>query len=128
MIVKNPVLLKRVRKVPKSFSWLDHRLVSDRHIDVCSHAAAALYLFLVCVGDDKGLSYYGDKSIMRKLSMDDQTLESARSDLIKFGLIAWQKPIYQVLCLEPVVHRKRENGPLMSFGDIMRNAMEASND
>ena len=51
MIVKSPILPKRVRKVPKGFSWIDHRLVSDRHIDRCSHEAGALYLFLVCVGD-----------------------------------------------------------------------------
>jgi hypothetical protein len=46
MIVKSPILPNRVRKVPKSFSWIDHRLVSDRHIERCSHTAATLYLFL----------------------------------------------------------------------------------
>jgi len=34
--------------------------------------------------------------------MDQQTLQTARSDLIRNELLAWQKPIYQVLCLEPV--------------------------
>lgn len=129
MIVKHPVLPKRVRKVPQSFSWIDHRLVSDRHIDLCTHAAAALYLFLVCVGDDKGLSYYGDTSIMRKLSMDNQSFQNARSGLIKHGLIAWQKPIYQVLSLEPAVaESKRAKSSVMSLGDIMKNAMEACDD
>lgn len=129
MIVKSPVLPKRVRKVPRSFSWIDHRLVSDRHIDLCSHAAAALYLFLVCVGDEEGLSYYGDQSIMSKLSMDQQTLQTARSDLIRNGLLAWQKPIYQVLCLEPVVDpNKRRQASTMSLGDILKNAMEVKSD
>ncbi len=89
MIEKSPVLANRMRKIPKCFSWIDHRLVSDKHIDMCSHTALALYLFLVCVGDDKGLSYYGDKSIMSKLSMDHQTLQTARSDLVQNGLLAW---------------------------------------
>ena len=99
MIVKSPVLPDQMRKIPESFSWIDHRLVSEKHIDLCSHAAAAMYLFLVCVGDDKGLSYYGDKFIISKLSMDLQTLQSAQSDLVQNGLLAWQTPIYQVLCL-----------------------------
>jgi hypothetical protein len=127
MIVKSPILPKRVRKVPKSFSWIDHRLVSDRLIELCSHAAATLYLFLLCVGDDKGLSYYGDKSIMSKLSMDQQTLENARSDLSRNGLLAWQKPIYQVLSLEPVVAKEnRREGSAMSLGDILKKAMEGA--
>ena len=127
MIVKSPILPKRVRKVPGSFSWIDHRLVSDRHIDLCSHAAATLYLFLVCVGDDKGLSYYGDRSIMKKLSMDNQGLQNARSELIRNELLAWQKPIYQVLCLAPA-HKSRRAGSVMSLGDVLKNAMEVKSD
>jgi hypothetical protein len=126
MIVKSPVLPNLVRKIPESFSWIDHRLVSYKYIDLCSHAAAALYLFLVCVGDDKGLSYYGDNSIMIKLSMDQETLQAARSDLVLNALIAWQKPIYQVLCLVPA-HKRRHAGSVMSLGDVLKNAMEVSN-
>lgn len=128
MIAKFPISPQRVRKVPKSFSWIDHRLVSDRYIDRCTHAAAVLYLFFVCVGDDKGLSYYGDQSIMKKLSMDQQALQDARSELIRNGLIAWQKPIYQVLCLEPVGKNKRREGSAMVLGDIFKKAMEGGND
>jgi hypothetical protein len=122
MIVKEPILKHRVRKVPKSFSWIDHRLVRDNHSATCSHAEAALYLFLVCVADEKGLSYYGDKSIMEKISMDQQTLEKARSGLIRNSLIAWRHPIYQVLCLQPV-STIRSSGPAMSLGDILKAAM-----
>jgi len=125
MIVKSPIVRNRVRKVPKSFSWIDHRLVRDKYIDRFSHPAATLYLFLVCVADDKGLSYYGDQTIMGKLSMDLQTLQDARSDLILHGLIAWQKPLYQVLCLEPfAVEQKRRQGTTMKLGDILKKAME----
>ena len=118
MIVKSPILSQRVRQVPQSFSWVDHRLVRDRHIDLCSHAEGSLYLFLVCVADDKGLSFYGDQSIMARLSMDQPTLADARSGLIKNNLIAWQKPVYQVLCLQPM-KRDNRNGSLMSLKDIL---------
>jgi hypothetical protein len=126
MIVKTPILPGRVRKVPKSFSWIDHRLVGDGYIDRCSHAAGALYLFLVCVGDDKGLSYYGDASVMSKLAMDKATFESARSDLVRMGLIAWQKPLYQVLCLEPAI--KRGPASALSLGDIFKKVLEVAHD
>jgi len=123
MIIKTPVLPDRVRNVPKSFSWIDHRLVSDRHIERCSHAAGILYLFLVCVGDADGLSYYGDQTLMAKLSMDADTLQKSRSDLVGLSLIAWQKPIYQVLSLEPVSHG-RSMASLMGLGDILKKAMK----
>lgn len=121
MIAKSPILKQRIRKVPKSFSWVDHRLVRDRHIENCSHSQAALYLFLVCVADDKGLSFYGDPALMAKLSMDQTTLDQARSGLIKNGLIAWQKPIYQVLSLEPINWDNR-TGSMMSLKDILGGA------
>jgi hypothetical protein len=80
---KNACFENRIRKVPKSFSWLDHRLVQHRYIESLSHSQAALYLFLVCVADDKGLSYYGDPALMKKLGMDQACLNEARSGLIQ---------------------------------------------
>lgn len=74
-----------------------------------------------------GLSFYGDKAIMDKLSMDLQTLQNARSGLIKNSLIAWRTPIYQVLSLEPANNVQRP-GSGMSLGDILRTAMEVKND
>ena len=128
MVSKIPIVVERIRKVPRQFSWIDHRLVRDRHIENCSHAAAALYLFLVTVGDAKGLSYYGDKSITKRLSMDQSTLNKARADLIHTGLIAWQKPLYQVLSLD---RPQREKQPprskmknALSLGDILNMARE----
>jgi len=128
MIEKVPIVAGRIRKVPRHFSWIDHRLIRDRHIEKCSHQAAALYLFLVTVGDAKGLSYYGDRSITKRLSMNQATLDHARDELMRAGLIAWQKPLYQVLALDvpavdkPVRRSNMEN-PL-SLGDILKTAME----
>ena len=121
MIVKSPILEQRIRKVPKGFSWVDHRLVRDRHIENCSHSQAALYLFLVCVADNQGLSFYGDPALMVKLSMDQPTLDQARSGLVRNSLIAWQRPIYQVLSLEPL-RRNNRVGSMMSLRDILGGA------
>ncbi len=118
MIVKNPILKQRIRKIPKSFSWVDHRLVRERYMESCTHEQSALYLFLVCVSDARGLSYYSDKSIMEKLDMDIQFLKEARSGLIKNNLIAWQKPIYQILSLEPRINNCR-SGQMMSLSDLL---------
>ena len=109
--------------MPKQFNWVDHRLVGDRHIDKCSVPAAALYLFLVTVSDAKGLSYYSDRTICSRLSMDPATLTGARANLIKADLIAYKAPLYQVLSLEliPPVARSAMDRPL-SLGDILKKA------
>jgi hypothetical protein len=131
MVSKVPIVVQRIRKVPKHFSWIDHRLVRDRHIGNCSHAAAALYLFLVTVGDQKGLSYYSDKSIVKYLSMEKSILQQARADLIRIGLIAWQRPLYQVLSLEKPEAEKppAPRSPMdkaLSLGEILNMAREAA--
>lgn len=103
MIKKRPIYPHRLRRIPSQFSWVDHRLVRDRHIESCSHPALALYLFLVTVADREGLSYYSDPSLMSRLGMDAQTLSSARQDLIRASLVAYEEPLYQVLSLDPAM-------------------------
>ena len=100
MAIKRVICSERVRKIPTQFSWVDHRLVRERHIERCDAHAAALYLFLVTVADVQGLSYYSDASLGRSLSMDPVRLSKARGDLIRAGLIAYQRPLYQVLALD----------------------------
>ena len=85
MVQKRLLCPQRVRKTPKQFSWVDQRLVRDGHIERLSHRAASLYLFLVTVADARGLSYYSDPSICRRLGMDDGTLQSARRELMRVG-------------------------------------------
>jgi hypothetical protein len=93
----------RLRRVPPQFSWIDQRLVREGYIGRGNVHALALYLMLVTVADSQGLSYYGDASIGRLLSMQPGQLERARTDLIRLGLIAYERPLYQVLSLEPPV-------------------------
>lgn len=110
--------------MPQQFSWVDQRLVRQRRIDHCSHPAAALYLLLITVGDAKGMSYYSDASIMRRLSMDPTTLREARENLVQAGLIAFKKPLYQVLSLDEVEMTKPQ--PLshpLSLEQIFKKAL-----
>jgi hypothetical protein len=76
---------------------VDHRLVRDHHIELLTHEAAALYLFLVTVADSQGLSYYSDNSISERLGMEPPNLLLARRCLLKSKLVAYTKPLYQVL-------------------------------
>jgi len=103
MTHKFPICPDRIRTIPEQFSWVDHRLVRDRHIELLSHEAAALYLFLITVADCQGLSYYADASLCERLAMDAPTLASARACLLKFRLLAYKKPLYQVLALSDVL-------------------------
>jgi len=97
---KRPLSLAKLRHVPQQFSWVDQRLVRERHIEQLSHAACALYLFLITVADAQGLSYYADPSLCQRLSMTASELHQARQVLIPRGLVAYQPPLYQVLALD----------------------------
>ncbi|MGH8570906.1 MAG: hypothetical protein ACREXU_23595 [Gammaproteobacteria bacterium] len=100
MLVKRVLSPARIRKLPKQFSWVDQRLVRERYTNRCDANALALYLFLVTVADAQGLSYYSDAAIGRSLSLDVSSLSKARSALVQASLIAYDKPLYQVLALD----------------------------
>ena len=97
---KRPISSTKLRQVPSQFSWVDQRLVRERYIDQLSHEACALYLFLVTVADAHGLSYYAESSLCQRLSMTGPELHQARRALITRGLVAYQRPLYQVLALD----------------------------
>lgn len=97
---KHPLSFPKLRTVPRQFSWVDQRLVRERYIDQLSHQACALYLFLVTVADAQGLSYYADASLCQRLSMTATELLQARQALITQGLVAYHRPLYQVLALD----------------------------
>jgi hypothetical protein len=120
MTHKFPICPERIRSIPEQFSWIDHRLVRDRHIEGLSHEAAALYLFLVTVADCQGLSYYSEASLCARLTMDAAALASARACLRKAGLVLYKKPLYQVLPIgdPPAPKRAGAPGEPMDAGEI----------
>ena len=97
---KRPISLDKLRRVPPQFSWVDQRLVRDHYIDQLSPQACALYLFLVTVADAHGLSYYADPSLCQRLSLTSTELSQARQVLIMRDLVAYQRPLSQVLALD----------------------------
>jgi len=98
-VIKMPVMPARVRRVPESFSWVDHRLVREGHINGRSHPALALYLFLVTVADAQGLSYWSENALARRLRLDLVRLREVRTELEAAGLVAYEPPVWQVLAL-----------------------------
>jgi hypothetical protein len=66
-------------------------------------------VLLVCAADAQGLSYYSDARIAQVLALAPQALSQARRQLIELGLIAYQKPLYQLLSLEG--ERTAESSP-----------------
>jgi len=100
MIPKHVICPERRRRLPRSFSWLDHRLARSGHLKKCGSDALALYLLLVIVGDADGLSYYSDASMCTLLPLTEGKLSAARENLINVGLIAYEAPLYQVLGLD----------------------------
>ena len=93
---------ERLRHVPRQFSWIDQRLVRDRHIHGRSPEALALYLFLCTVADAQGASYYSDTTTGKTLTFSSTRLRDARTELIAAGLI-----VCTTLTLLPLFGRSR---------------------
>lgn len=95
MISRNPIAPPR--PVPSGFGWIDHRFLRDGHICRVSREAIALYLLLVLAADSNGISFYGDRLIRHLLGFSQPDFENARGELVSAGLVAWEKPVYQLL-------------------------------
>ena len=124
---------RRLRRVPSTFSWVDHRLVREGRLRGLSHEAQALYLFLVTVSDAEGLSYYSDAKAAEALSMGESALAPARTELLRADLIAYRYPLYQVLSLDrtqpsiPNVQpgRGRTDAQAVPIGDVLAQMLRA---
>jgi hypothetical protein len=97
---KHPRSSTQLRRVPSQFSWVDQRLVREHGMDQLRHAACALSRFLITVAEAHGLSFYADRSLCQRLSMPHEGLHQARQALIQLGLVAYQRPLYQVFALD----------------------------
>src|ERR1035438_7949792 len=118
-MLKRVICPARLRQVPPQFNWIDHRLVRDKYICGRSAQALALYLFLLTVADAQGLSYYSNAAISRLLPLDEPALAQARQELVAAQLIAYQRPLYQVLALgEPTTLAPRVSEPRL-LGELL---------
>lgn len=103
MIEKRVLCRERVREVPEQFSWIDQRLVRHEHIRRCDCRGLALYLMLVTVGDAQGVSYYSEEKMAGLLGISGAEVVQARRQLVSADLIAYERPLYQVLSLPVLV-------------------------
>ena len=128
-IKKHLLRPERVREVPRSFSWIDHRLIRDGHLLRLQPPEILLYFFLVLVGDQHGLSYYSLRSIARYLKLPPEQIDSARTRLCHRSLIAYEAPLYQVLSIParpepmPDTASGRRGGDADSVGEILQRVM-----
>jgi len=99
MIEKTPLCPQRVRKITGSFAFIEHRFLSDGFWRSLTHHELLLYLFMVLVGDRKGLSYYSFDKICSLLQVSTEQYLLARNGLIEKDLIAFDGLLFQVLSL-----------------------------
>ena len=81
---------QRVRRIEKSFAWIDHRLLRNGFLPVMTHHDQSLYLFLVLAADRNGVSFYRKEKICDQLGLDFGAFEVARDRLIDLKLIAFE--------------------------------------
>ena len=128
MMQKRILCPDRLRQVPAQFSWLDQRLVRENFLRRAQPTAWALYLVLVTVADAQGLSYYSDATLSRLLQLEPMSLAQARQQLVAADLVAYQKPLYQVLALPVSTAASAPSGTRLgqplSVGDLLRRALE----
>jgi hypothetical protein len=124
-IQKRLLLPDRVRRPPEEgFSWVDRRFLQD-YAARLSRDAILLYFFYSAVSDQQGLSFYGESTIAVRLKLPEKVVFDARAELIAHDLIAWQRPLTQVLSLPQPTLRRRSG--LQSMGDLFRSAGNAPN-
>lgn len=99
MIKKEIINMDRVRKIQYPFGWMPQRFITGGFMKICSQSEISLYIFLSIVSDKYGLSFYGDKTICGLLGITEETLKHSRQLLEERDLIAYKKPLYQVLAL-----------------------------
>ncbi len=114
----------RVRRIRDGFSWMDRRFVREGWMERLSREEILLYLFLVAVADKQGLSYWGDPRVAAMLKLPRGEVERARDGLVRQGLVAYERPLYQVLDLTPLPTASRGGEPT-SLGEILRRMASA---
>jgi hypothetical protein len=122
-----PVLLpERLRKIPRSFAWIDHRLRSGGCLASMTAEEAALYLFLALAADRQGLSCWRLDRMERDLPFEVADLKQARERLIAGDLVAFRPwgprsvdGSYQVLSLSGVGAAARRTGSVTSLGEAL---------
>ena len=107
---------QRVRQVPPSFAWIDHRLRTEGFLQRLEPADLGLYLFLTLAADRHGLSCSRLDRMERAVPcFDRHALWDARTRLAALDLIAYRPwseytpdGCYQVLSVQRPQEPRRD--------------------
>jgi hypothetical protein len=106
---------------------MDRRFVRDGWLERLSREEVLLYFFLVAVADKDGLSYWGDVRVAGMLKLPREEIERAREGLVRQGILAYERPLYQVLDLAPRPAPSR-GGEASSIAEILRRMASPGED
>jgi hypothetical protein len=128
MIEKRILVPQRVRRPPASgWSWVDRGFLRE-HAEQLSRPAVLLYFFLTAAADRHGLSFYSDGATAALLRLTVQAVVEAREELLAHDLVAYERPLTQVLSL-PTHAVRRQTAPgqgLSQLGDVFRQIAQHS--
>ena len=79
-----------LRRPPRSFAWLDHRLLREGHLEEMTLPEIAVYVFLTLAADRDGLSYYRREKICRVLALEFLEFDRALRGLVSRGYVAFR--------------------------------------
>ena len=116
-----PVQKDRIRKITGSFSWIDHRILSDGFLYAMARQEILLYFFLVLVGDKNGVSFYSYDTICSMLKINPDEFIRARDQLIERSLIDYRQGLFQVLQLPEKslkIKYRQKTGDLLSLKEL----------
>jgi hypothetical protein len=113
---------QRVRRIREGFSWIDRRFLREGWIEKLEREEILLYFFLVAVADKEGLSYYSDPRVCSLLKIAPPALARARARLEDLGLLAYERPLYQVLSLDAPPPRPEEGA--IPLREVFRRIVE----
>jgi len=111
MFSREPINYSRLRRITGSFSWIDHRLLTQGYLEKMTPDEMLLYFFLILVGDKNGISFYNHDRIQGYLKMDVWTYARAREGLMHKALIACEEIRVQVLQLPEIVGKQSPKVP-----------------
>ena len=100
---RTPLRPDRLRRIDGSFAFLPHRFLRDGFWASLQPNELRLYVLLILVADQGGMSFYFDERLAAMLRLGLEDFALARRGLIKKDLIVYDPagPRYQVLSLPP---------------------------
>ncbi len=89
-MIREPPLPPRpqlLRRPPRSFGWLDDRLLREEWLSRLGPEPTALLVLLALAADRRGASFYGRDKMALALSMTRLQLDRSLERLLELGLL-----------------------------------------